>query len=433
MVSDVLPLPILTYRLLTTLAAPLAGLLLARRRARGKEDPLRLGERRGTPSIARPQGRLVWVHAASVGETLCVLPLISSMLQRDQALHILLTTGTVTSAQLAGGRLPARALHQFAPIDVPSFIDRFLAHWQPDLALFVESEIWPNMLTGVRRYAIPAVLLNGRMSPRSAGRWGQFAGSAKQVLASFDLCLAQSEGDAQRLAALGARNVRHVGNLKFDTPAPAADDEDLAALRTAIAGRPVWLAASTHPGEEAIVAQAHRIAADHLPDLLTIIAPRHPQRGDEIAQLLRGMNLTVAQRSQGALPSNGHQIYIADTLGEMGLLYRTSAIAYIGNSLAASGGHNPIEPAKLAAAILHGPNVGNFAEIYTALDENKAARCVSSAQDLATQIVQLALSPQAGEEMARQAQIVIDQWTGALERTLEALAPLLAGTEHARA
>lgn len=353
----------LLWYLGTTGVAPLLPLYLRRRAARGKEVPARLPERFGR-GAARPSGRLLWLHAASVGETASVLPVLQALAERAPDLTMLLTTGTVTAATLLRQRLqPAlasRVIHRFAPLDVPAWVARFLRDWRPDAAGFVESELWPNLIRAARSEGTPLALVNARLSQRSARRWRCAPGLAREVLGSFALVLAQSEADAARLRALGASSAHCLGNLKFAASPLPADREALAALRHAIAGRPVLLAASTHSGEEAIALAAHRLAAPRLPGLLTVLVPRHPERGAAIAAEAGG--LAVARRAAGELPGPETEVYIADTLGELGLFYRLAGVAFIGGSLVPHGGQNPLEPARLACPVLLGPHTWNFAE-----------------------------------------------------------------------
>lgn len=370
------------YRGLVTLAGPAILLLLARRRRLGKEDPTRVGERRGIAGQARPTGRLIWLHAASVGEAVSMLPVIEALLVRP-AYHVLLTTGTVTSAKMMASRLPAGAIHQFIPIDRPAWVRRFLDHWRPDLALWAESEFWPCLLHETAARNVPLILLNGRVSDRSFARWHYLPGVIGPLLAGFALCLGQTERDRARLASLGARNTAYLGNLKFAAPPLPADPVSLAALQAALGDRPRWLAASTHDGEERLVGNVHRRLAADFPALLTILVPRHPERGVAIARDLRGINFIVALRSQGETLSSDTQIYIADTLGELGLFYRLAPLVLMGKSLIGQGGQNPLEPARLGAAVLVGPHMGNFIDMAKRMREAKAAIQVADENDLA--------------------------------------------------
>ena len=361
-----LPLSLHAYRLATSALALMSGPLLNWRLSRGKEDGARLGERRGLPGAARPAGSLVWLHGASVGEALSLLPLVERLTQGGR--KVLITTGTVTSASLLATRLPAGALHQFVPLDARRFMRRFIAHWRPDALLLAESELWPNLILEASAAQVPIILVNARMSERSQARWRRAPDFIGALLARLDLCLAQSQGDADRLTQLGAPRVALAGNLKYDAPPPPADRQELAELAGLTSGRQIWIAASTHEGEELIAAEAHRLVARTFPDVLTLIAPRHPARGAAVAAQLEGLGLACALRSRGQLPTAKTALFICDTIGELGLFYRLAGVVLVGKSFVANGGQNPIEPAKLASAILHGPHVANFADSYALLD-----------------------------------------------------------------
>jgi 3-deoxy-D-manno-octulosonic-acid transferase len=418
-----LPLSLVAYRLATGAFAPLSGTLLSWRLARGKEDDARIGERRGEPSLERPEGVLIWLHGASVGEALSLLPLIEKLTQGGH--RVLITTGTVTSAAIMGERLPAGAFHQFVPLDAPRFMRRFIAHWRPDIALIAESELWPNLIVEAERAGAPIILVNARLSERSFRRWSRLSGFIGALLARVDLCLAQSAGDGERFAQLGAPNVRLAGNLKYDAPPPPADRQELASLSGLVSGRQVWIAASTHEGEEAMIGEAHRILAQTFPDLLTLIAPRHPKRGARIEAQLRESGLDCALRSTGALPGAQISIYVCDTIGELGLFYRLAGVVFVGKSFAPGGGQNPIEPARLASAILHGPHVANFADVYTLLDEAGGAALVRDSHELAETLAALFVDGARLRAMARAAAQVVEGQTGAVDRTVEAIAPYL--------
>ena len=265
----------------------------------GKEDPARINERRGIARQPRPAGPLVWIHGASVGEVLAAAALIERL--RALGMGILVTSGTVTSAAVAAKRFPPDIIHQYIPYDSPRFVERFLDHWQPGLALFIESDLWPNLiLAGARRH-IPIVLINGRMSRRSFPRWRRASRTIAALLGRFDICLVQSEIDAERFTTLGGRNVVITGNLKLDVQAPPADEAKLERLLFVTRGRPVVVAASTHPGEEEMLLTAHRTLANHFPSLLTVIVPRHPDRGEAIARMVAASG---AQGRRGARWNN---------------------------------------------------------------------------------------------------------------------------------
>jgi len=423
-VPDRLPLALRLYQFASFAAAPLAApRLLARRLDRGKEHPTRLAERRGEASEPRPNGPLIWLHSASVGEMLAVVPLIERI--RAQGFAVLVTSGTVTSAALAEHRLPPGALHQFIPLDAPRYVGRFLDHWRPDLALFVESDLWPNLIMAVARRRIPMIMVNGRLSERSFRRWRLVPSVIAALLSPFDLCLTQSAADATRYGQLGAPRVNSTGNLKLDVPPPPVDDAALRKLKSVIGSRPVIAAASTHAGEETTVIAAHRRLRAKIPALLTVIAPRDPARGESIAEIAKVAGLSVGLRSRGELPNKDIDIYVADTLGELGLIYRIAPIVFMGGSLASHGGQNPIEAIRLDAAVVHGPNVWNFAEIYATLDQADGARLVTDEETLLAGLGDWLGNPAARKAVAEAAGKTVRQLGGALERTLAALDPYL--------
>ncbi len=388
-----------------TLASPALRIMLRVRARRGKEIPGRLAERRGFEAAARPPGPLVWLHAASVGETVSVLPVLASLAEQSPSATLLLTTGTVTSARLLAlrlteFRLERRVIHRFAPLDVPAWAARFVDHWRPDVVGFVESELWPNLVRACRVRSIPLMLINARLSPRSFARWRRAAGLASGVLSSFTRIEAQSCADAERLRALGARSVSVPGNLKFASSTLPADGTELRRLRDEIGTRPVWLAASTHPGEEALVFAAHRMLATTYPRLLTIVAPRHPERG---AAVLAAAGATSAtRRSLGEGPPAGDGVWIVDTLGELGLFYRLAGIAFVGRSLVLpGGGQNPLEGARLGCAIAVGQHTANFSEIVEVLETQRALARVSDASTLAAWVSRMIAEPAAREATGR--------------------------------
>ncbi len=413
------------YRMVTDLGSPLLTLHLNRRVERGKEEAPRLCERSGRATIERPAGRLLWLHAASVGESLAALPLIEAFLDDHQDLHILLTTGTVTSARLMATRLPSRAFHQYAPLDQAGAWRRFFDHWQPDLGCLIESEIWPNLILEAERANLPLALINGRMSARSAARWRWGRSVASRLLGSLALCLARSGADAERFSALGATDVRMLGDLKNAAPPLSAAPAALAELQAMFGERPVWLAASTHPGEEAHVLTAHRRLRLQHPDLLTVIAPRHPERGERLAAEFREEGEMVARRSLGEQPEAATRIYLTDTLGELGLFYRLAHLAFIGGSLVPHGGQNPLEAARLGCPPLFGPHTGNFEEMTARLLDIGAARRISDADELARAVDVLLADPATRDRMAARGREAGAAEGGVLTRVQQAFAPWL--------
>ena len=417
------PLTLQVYRALTALGTPLAVPFLTLRLRRGKEDGDRLGERRGRAGLARPPGRLVWLHGASVGEAVSLMPFVERIALAGAT--ALVTTGTVTSAALLARRLPPGALHQYAPLDNPFFLRRFLLHWRPDAALVAESELWPNIIVETKRAGLPLAMVNGRISARSFNRWRKAPRFIAALLAHFDLCLARSEDDGERLAALGAPEVLIAGDIKYDAPALPADRRELAELSGLVSGRQIWIAASTHAGEERIAARAHKRLAAVFPDALTLIAPRHPERGEAILREIEAEGLVCALRSRGERPGQGTSVYICDTIGELGLFYRLAGVVFVGKSLAGGGGQNPIEPARLASAILHGPMVGNFADAYAALDASGGAVEISEPDGLGEALIALFADAGRLRAMARAAGDTVERQSGAVERSMKALAPML--------
>lgn len=350
------------------LLTPVVRLWLQRRVTQGKENAARLGERFGQATRPRPRGPLVWCHGASVGEAQALLPLLQHLHKLRPDITLLLTTGTVTSAALVEQRIAETGiLHQFVPVDLPAAVDGFLDHWRPDLVLWSESDFWPGILAELRRRNIPALLANARLSERSVTRWLLVPKTARWLLSAFDAIYAQTGADAERLLRLGASKVVEAGNLKQAAPPLPADEAALSDWRARLAGRPLWLAASTHPGEEIQIAAAHRLLKPQLPGLLTLIVPRHPDRGAALKQELATADLRIALRSRHERPEADTDLYIADTLGELGLWYRLSPVVMMGGSLVPVGGHNPLEPARLGCAVLFGPQMFNFSEATAGL------------------------------------------------------------------
>ena len=358
------------YRSATYLMSPFIPLVLNKRRKRGKEDANRMQERYGHPSLPRPQARLVWIHAASVGESNAAMPLIRKLLETYPALQLLITTGTVSSAELLKKRLPERAFHQYVPVDTPKAVKRFVRYWHPDIAMFIDSEFWPNLIMETAASGAAMGLVNARVSQASFLKWKKARSLSRAMLRKFRFCSAQSKNDAERLLALGMPQVTHTGNLKYDVPPPDCNMQELERLKQLIGTRPVWVAASTHPGEEELVAEAHKTLKKKFPNVLTIIVPRHSVRGDEVMQKLSGYS--VARRSQRQQITEGTEIYLADTMGELGLFYRLAQVAFIGGSLVDHGGQNPLEAAMLSCPTVMGQYMFNFASIARHMEQAEA-------------------------------------------------------------
>jgi 3-deoxy-D-manno-octulosonic-acid transferase len=413
-----LPVGLQAWRLLTWALSPAARLLLRQRAARGKEDWARMNERLGLAGLPRPQGRLIWVHGASVGESLSALPLIEKLLENGDT-NVLVTSGTVTSAAMMSQRLPSGAVHQFVPLDTPSAVARFLDHWKPDAGLFVESDLWPNLILMAKARGVKLALVNARISARSAERWNSAKKSVGTLLAAFDMVLAQDEEIAARFKKLGARKVEAVGSLKADAPPLSVDEDALAALRGQIGKRPVLLAAQTHPGEDETVLPAHDLLRSDFPDLLTILVPRHTARAQDL-EMLCGTR-ACKRRSTGGQISDQTAIYIADTMGELGLFYRLAPFCFLGGTLVPLGGHNVLEPAQLHCAVLAGPHTQSAPRAYEAVLGAQGFGRVTSSVELAREAGRLlndsTAAQAAGDAAARGAAAL----AGAVTRTLEAL------------
>ena len=412
------------YKYLTVFLEPIIWLYLRHRLKKGKEDPMRFRERFGYASMPRPRGKLIWIHAASVGESLSVLPLIERLCVRYPEHHILLTTVTVTSANLVASRLPIRALHHYLPVDALRPVRRFLKYWKPDAALWVESELWPNLLMETHATKTPMLLINARISDKSYEQWKRYKTLAQQLLPCFDCVLAQTERVQQRFQKLGAPRVEYVGNLKYDAPKLpfAADQLDL--LKRAIGSRKIWVAASTHPGEEAMIIATHYALKKQFPDILTFIAPRHPKEGDTI-RALAGQHAVQRSRKEIILPNT--EFYIADTLGELGLFFSLSRIVFMGGSLVQRGGHNPLEPVRMGSAVITAPYIHHFTEMFEELDSTGGLVRVADQPGLVKAVTELLQNPAQLEALVEGGRKAVDAHAGVLEHVLNILATYLRG------
>lgn len=413
------------YRFLTVFIVPFyLKLHLKKRLKLGKEIKERLQERQGFHSLERPEGHLIWVHAASVGESLSALRLIDKILQEKPTTQILVTTGTVTSAQLMKERLPSNAFHQFLPFDVPRWVEEFLNYWRPDLALWVESELWPNWIQEVNKRKIPLVLINGRISDRSYRKWGVIHSFIRSLLEKFNLCLVQSTEYAHKFSSLGAKDVKVVGNLKFSSSLLPYASDQLEQFLQKTKNRPLWLAASTHEGEEEMIAKVHQKLKKDFPDLLTIIVPRHPERGAIVSTVL-SRTFNVKRRSLVSFPDHETEIFIGDTLGELGLFYRLCDIVFVGGSLVPIGGHNMIEPAQLRCAVLHGPYMNNQKEQETLFKAHEASVLVHDVETLTNGIKELLKSSDLRAIKIKGSMEVAKSQAEVLDKTLKELQPFL--------
>ena len=421
---NLVPMLMSLYQRLTKNATPLLEIYLKRRQKRGKEDPARTAERRGHSSRLRENKPLVWFHAASVGESQALLILIKQMLADYPGIQVMVTTGTVTSAKLMADRLPPGAFHQYMPVDQPDWTESFLNHWHPDFIVWSESEFWPNMLAGIRKRNIPAVLLNARMSEKSFQRWQMARGMIGELLQAFRLCLGQSAAEASRLRQLGAIEARASSNLKYAAAPLPFDAAQLDELKAALGSRPLVLWAQTHPGEEEIACRLHRQLQSVKPDVLTIIVPRHPDRGAAIAELIAKAGIKASRRSLSQLPQKDDKIYIADTMGELGLFYRLCRLCVVAGSFT-WGGHNPIEPGQLGCEIFYGPHMFNFETIAAEFESRGAALRVNDEAELEKNLALALRDPAHFAALGQAAKAWTAQHADAAQEISTVLAPFM--------
>jgi len=391
------------YKILSFCIYPILPLVLRVRQAQGKEDKLRKKEKLAKIKVSRPKGKVIWLHCASVGEANSSLPLIEKLLNRDKKLHILMTTGTLTSANLMAKKLPKRSIHSFAPLDAPQIVNRFLNHWQPNSIIWLESEIWPNILLEIKKRNIPCASLNAIISDKSYAKWQKHPKMINKILSAFSVVVAQTDKKGKMLSNLGAKNVKCLGNLKATLPAPAVDKDKKKELEKAIGKRKILCFSSTHKGEEELAISTHKLAKKKEKNLLTIILPRHPNRRDEIKSLLEKSGLNFAFRSEGKLPEKNNDIYVADTMGEVGTFYSICPIVFMGGSMSPyhDGGHNPIEPAKFGCAVVSGNKISSFEEIFDSL--KKSCIIVKSEKALQKNMISLLFDNKKVESLSKEA------------------------------
>lgn len=413
------------YKFVTWFFGPIIELYLLKRKAAGKEDADRFFERKGKTNKKRPNGNVVWFHAASVGESVSIIPLIQQMKEKYSSLNFLITTGTVTSSKILESRLPKNVIHQYVPIDRTVCVDRFLNNWKPKLAFFVESELWPNLIIQTHKTGCTLIQINARISAHSFTKWKKYPDIIKSMLECFSISIAQSEVDKERLSALGAKKTICLGNLKFAAPTLPADPSETGKVLSMLGSRNIWLAASTHEGEEEFIIRAHKILKAKYPDLLTIIAPRHAVRGAEIAQFLKSEKLQFVQRSKNEIITPQAEIYLADTMGELGIFYRLANIVFMGGSLVEHGGQNPLEAARLECAILTGTHFQNFKRIYSEMIENNCVQVVSGGGDLAAKISEMFENPNILKIQAQTALEYMESKDGIIESYMTEIEPYI--------
>lgn len=406
---------------MTTIAIrPFVPAVLDWRHRRGLEDRLRIRERTGVASLPRPEGRLVWVHAASTGDGQTLLPLVDRL--RARGFHVLLSTRTLAPATALKRMLPAGSFHQFMPLDVPVYVRRFLDHWRPDMVLLAGAEIWPNLLIETGRRNLPILFVNARMSDRVYAKCRRLRRFVAALLGRVDLCLARTDRDAERFVDLGAVSVQTVGDLVFDSPSPGADPQAVSAFASRVDSRPIWVAALIEQDEIGLILEVHRQLLPRYPTLVTVVLPRLPRDGTAMAAAAVAQHLDAGLRSQDPLPERLPGVFVADVAGEVGLFYRAGDIAFVGRSLT-GGGRSPIEAAKLGCAILHGPHIEGFAEIYDALDQAQAGAVVKDAATLARVLALLFEDGAKLRLMQRNAAQTMDHLCGGTSRVMRAIEP----------
>ncbi len=408
------------YQVVTRLLEPAVPSILRGRAKRGKEDPIRIGERFGCPTCPRPSGTLVWLHGVSVGESQSLLPLVSALKAARPEINILVTSGTKTSANLLAKRLPPDVIYQYAPVDVPGAVGRFLDHWHPSVGVLVESELWPNLILKAQARGVKLVLASARITAKSAAGWQRMGSAPHQLLSAFKVLMPQDAETAGRLEKLGG-TIGPFANLKRVGQALAYDPEALKALKASANGRPVILASNTHPGEENLICQAGLGLG-----ALLVVAPRHPERGNEVATSLEALGLKICRRSKGETLSHDHQVYLADTLGEMGLLYAWADVAVMGGSFYTGiGGHNPLEPARMGVPVITGPYVFNASDLYGEMLDVVAAIEVADGPELTRSLTGLIAHPHIRQQMTDAALAYAARQGAALDTVMSALLPLI--------
>lgn len=415
------------YKKITAKAEKLLNKLLELRLKRGKEDVSRLDERRGVTHMARPENTpLIWLHAASVGEAQSTLILITHLSKEIPNAQFLVTSGTVTSARLMAERLPKNAFHQFYPIDHPQWVENFLNHWKPNLILWMESELWPNMLRAIKARNIPTILVNARLSNKSFYIWRIFSGTAKKLLSTFDVILTQTKTDESHFKKLGGSQVITTDNIKYSAAPLPYHKAELEALQKAIHKRPCWVYASTHDGEEILAGKIHSALTQKFPDLLTIIVPRHPERRHDIEKICTLMKRPYVFRGEEKqIPKEDTQLYIVDTMGELGLFYKLTNIALIGRSFSndGGGGHNPIEAAQLDCAVLTGPNIQFQKQLFAEMFAVNAAHQMEDKTHLLTTLRKLLGDEDLLQTAMKKATEFSKTKTNVIHRVMENLTP----------
>jgi 3-deoxy-D-manno-octulosonic-acid transferase len=442
----------LFYNILLLALSPLiVAILLAKPRCR-PGLPQRLGLEEGSFGLFRlfgfseqnkpnkpgqpnkPNQPVIWIHAVSLGEVVAVTPLVKELHRRHPLSRLVVSTVTETGREAVEQRLAGVAEHCYAPLDFPWVVSRFIERLQPTLYLFVETELWPNLLWQLRRHGVPTALVNGRLSSRSFARqqWAPVRSFYRTMLQTLSLCLMQSDRDVDRIVALGAEatRVRRTGNIKFDQPIPSVAESGMTRVRLGLQDtEELFVAGSTHPGEEEILVECYRALVARCPSAVLLLAPRHIERAESVEAMVRAHGLSAQRRSTigqaGVLHAAGPRVVVLDSRGELAAIYREAVVAFVGGTLVPVGGHNLLEPAQWAKPVLFGRYTDHCAEIADLLLQAEGGRRVLQAEELTQQVVTLFSDHEERERMGRSARQVVEQNQGALQRTLEAIDRLL--------
>ncbi len=412
---------IIIYRIFGYCLFPLMLIYLKWRLHKGKEDKDRLVERYGYSNISRPEGKLVWIHAASVGESLSALSVVEAINKSLPSVSILLTTGTISSSVLMKERLPDNVYHQYFPLDVIHWVKRFLNHWRPDLVLWIESEFWPTHLSELRYRNIPSILLNARLSDSSFSKWLKFPYYFRKITSLFDKIYAQSVSDEKKFHDLGVDIASFEGNLKSILKPRLVNKEEKKKLEDSIGKRKIWLAASTHNGEEKIIARAHKDLMKEFPDALCVLIPRHPERSKNIEEMLIKKGISVKRRTVFEFPNDETQVYIANTLGELDLFYDISPVSFVGGSLVPIGGHNIIEAARGNSAVIVGPHTSNFEDIIEEFIKKDACVLVNNKNELVKKLKIMLVDKEKTLKIINNANKVLDERSLLIDRILKTI------------
>ncbi len=382
------------YKLLTYFFYPFASIYLYFRIFRKKEDPTRFVEKLAKINTPREKGFLIWFHVASIGEAMSILPLIDYYIKQEKVNKILITSITLSSGKVLKKRFnqSSKVIHQFLPLDVNIYTSKFLKHWKPDLSIFIDSEIWPNLIIEIKKKSIPLLLVNARITKKSFLRWKLISNFAKKIFSKFDLCIASNKESENFLKILGAKNIKNYGNIKFSNIKNDTNKKLDLSFLDKIKDRKIWCAASTHPTEEILCANSHLKIKKNYSKVLTIIIPRHIDRVKNIEDELLKLNLKIILSSKLEDLTNETDILIVDSYGEALKFYNISKCVFLGKSLVKTlinnSGQNPIEPARLGCKIFHGPYVNNFIEIYDYLKTLNITKKVNNVEELSLALVE---------------------------------------------